>query len=378
MNLNEVVLVPTMLEYLQWVAQYKQLSPHTLQAYERDLRQLVLLVEQIFGIQTSDSGQDADVGSDDLSSDDLSRSGMEHLGAHHILQCVMSLHQHKHHPRSIARYLSSWRAWYGWLLDRKKIMHNPVQGIRAPKAGQRLPKALSVEQAVYLTSQMGGQKQSTFGATQSKEHDLECTQALGIADENPTKQALDVLLVRDAAIVELLYSSGLRLSELVGLDEHPVVINDAAGNDTGTGWLDLLQSQVHVLGKGKKPRIVPVGSAAIRAVMLWLAVRAQIPHVHRTSALFVGRNGTRLTGRSVQLRLAQHAQRLGLSTDVHPHMLRHSFASHLLQSSGEIRSVQEMLGHANLSTTQIYTTLDFQHLAHVYDQAHPRAKKKSS
>ena len=226
---------------------------------------------------------------------------------------------------------------------------NPVQGIRAPKAAKSLPKALSVDDAVRLAGTN--------------------TAAAGLQGVKPE------LLARDHALIELLYSSGLRVSEIVALDIVPPN-QHTPSEQQGDGWLDLTELQVHVLGKGSKPRIVPVGTPAAQAVRSWLDVRATVKGAARTPALFIGQNGTRLTTRSVQLRLGKYAQALGLPVHVHPHMLRHSFATHILQSSGDLRAVQEMLGHANLSATQIYTALDFQHLAKIYDAAHPRAKKK--
>ena len=173
---------------------------------------------------------------------------------------------------------------------------------------------------------------------------------------------------RDAAMVELLYGCGLRVGELVGLD--------AQASNTAKGWLDLEGGEAHVLGKGSKRRSVPIGSKALEAVHAWLAIRDEGVSSEVQSALFIGRHGTRLTAQGIWQRLKQRSLKAGLSTPVHPHMLRHSFASHVLQSSSDLRAVQELLGHANISTTQVYTRLDFQHLAKAYDAAHPRARKK--
>jgi integrase/recombinase XerC len=205
--------------------------------------------------------------------------------------------------------------------------------VRAPKAPKPLPKALSVDDSVQLAE---------------------------FADAN----ADPWLEARDAAIVELLYGCGLRVGELVGLD---VVASTAA-----RGWLDLDAGEAHVLGKGSKRRTVPVGKKAVVALRQWIATRGE----HEMPALFIGRNGTRLTAQSVWARLKRRSLLAGLSTPVHPHMLRHSFASHVLQSSQDLRAVQELLGHANITTTQVYTRLDFQHLAKAYDAAHPRAQRK--
>jgi len=182
------------------------------------------------------------------------------------------------------------------------------------------------------------------------------------ANQDPWLQA------RDAAMVELLYGSGLRVSELTGLD----VVASAQAR----GWIDLESAQAHVLGKGGHRRSVPVGSAALAALRLWLAERSQTDRFSAQPALFIGQHGSRLTAQSIWQRLRQRARQAGLAAPVHPHMMRHSFASHLLQSSSDLRAVQELLGHANISTTQVYTRLDFQHLAKAYDSAHPRARKK--
>ena len=232
------------------------------------------------------------------------------------------------------------------VVHRQGLMaHNPVQDVRAPKAPKPLPKALGVDDAVRLAE---------------FEH----------AGGDPWLEA------RDAAMVELLYGCGLRVGELAGLDAIP----NANTQRLGRGWIDLDAGEAHVFGKGSKRRSVPVGVAATAALRAWLAQRAA-PFGGDASprldvALFVGQRGKRLTAQSIWLRLRQRSQQAGLTTPVHPHMLRHSFASHLLQSSGDLRAVQELLGHANITTTQVYTRLDFQHLAKVYDAAHPRARKK--
>jgi integrase/recombinase XerC len=223
---------------------------------------------------------------------------------------------------------------------------NPADGIKAPKAPKPLPKALAVDQAVALAVQG---PPNTDGASSRD------------AAEAPWLHA------RDHAMVELLYSSGLRSAELLGLDVQASV--------QALGWIDLQAGEAHVLGKGSKRRIVPVGRAALTALNTWLALRDQLKPP-KDEALFISRLGSRLTAMQLRNRLKQIGQQAGLSTHVHPHMLRHSFASHLLQSSGDLRAVQELLGHAHITTTQVYTKLDFQHLAKVYDAAHPRAKPK--
>ena len=254
----------------------------------------------------------------------------------HIRRWAAALHATGLAPRSIALVLSAWRGLYRWLGREGAIDHNPVDGVRAPKAARPLPKALSVDHAVALAER-----------------------ADAAADP-----ALDA---RDHCIVELLYGCGLRVSELVGLDLR--------ASAQAAGWIDAADASAQVLGKGGKRREVPVGGAALRALATWLALRPQIAGAAET-ALLVSRRGTRLSAGQVRKRLTQRAIQAGLPTHVHPHMLRHSYASHLLQSSGDLRAVQELLGHANIATTQVYTKLDFGHLSKVYDAAHPRAKRK--
>jgi integrase/recombinase XerC len=263
---------------------------------------------------------------------------------HHVRRYAAALHAEGLQARSIALTLSAWRGLYRWLAREGRIGHNPVDGVRAPKAGRPLPKALSVDQAVALVT------------------------------TPPPSKTVPALTARDHAIVELLYSSGLRVSELVGLDRQP--------GPRAAGWVDAAEGLVQVLGKGGKRRSVPVGAPALAALARWQAERAAWPSVTRgpaatEPALFVSRRGTRLSTSQVRSRLAQLAKAAALPTRVHPHTLRHSFASHLLQSSGDLRAVQELLGHASISTTQIYTRLDHQALAKVYDAAHPRARRKA-
>jgi len=257
------------------------------------------------------------------------------LKAPQLRRGLMQLHAQELAPRSIARTLSAWRSYYAWLARRGTIALNPADGLRAPKRPRTLPKALGIDQAAAL---------------------LDGTGATAAASA-----AAGPLLVRDAAMFELFYSSGLRLSELVSLD--------------WPGGLDPATGEVTITGKRQKTRTVPVGDKALAALQAWLVERPALVREGQP-ALFLGRNGTRLTPRQVANRLAQWAQRQGVGVHVHPHMLRHSFASHVLQSSGDLRAVQEMLGHASISATQIYTHLDFQHLAKIYDSAHPRAKNK--
>ena len=254
----------------------------------------------------------------------------------HIRRWVAQMHGAGRSGRGIALILSGWRGFYTWLGRQGLVDSNPVQDVRAPKAAKPLPKALSVDDSVQLA-------------------------AYADAEADPWLEA------RDSAMVELLYGCGLRVGELVGLD--------AAASSGARGWIDLQAAEAHVLGKGSKRRTVPVGSKAMLALEQWLAVREQAgPQAQ--AALFVGRHGTRLTAQAIWQRLKRRSLLAGLATPVHPHMLRHSFASHVLQSSGDLRAVQELLGHANITTTQVYTRLDFQHLAKAYDAAHPRAHRK--
>lgn len=230
--------------------------------------------------------------------------------------------------KSIARALSAWRGYFDYLIHHKGYKTNPVTGLRAPKSPKSLPQALSTDLAVKFVDIPGD----------------------GILER------------RDRAMFELFYSSGLRLSELVNLD---------------TDQLDFTEGTVVVTGKGNKTRIIPVGSHALQAINDWLALRAGIKLQDQSAkAMFVTQQGRRITPRAIQYRMKEWAIKQGININMHPHLLRHSFASHVLQSSQDLRAVQEMLGHANISTTQVYTHLDFQHLATIYDKAHPRAKKK--
>ena len=287
----------------------------------------------------------------------------------HIRRWVAQMHSGGRSGRGIALIMSGWRGFYAWLGRQGLVTSNPVQDVRAPKAPKPLPKALGVDDAVQLAS---FKKDSTLRSIDGGYSPIS-----PINESSQARTEAAFLELRDAAMVELLYSSGLRVGELIGLDAQA----SAAGNAAGQGWIDLQAAQAHVCGKGRKWRAVPVGRHAIAALEVWLQARSDFVAAHASSdavsdALFVGRNGTRLTAQSVWSRLRSRSLQAGLSTPVHPHMLRHSFASHMLQSSGDLRAVQELLGHANISTTQVYTRLDFQHLAKAYDAAHPRAKLK--
>jgi integrase/recombinase XerC len=257
------------------------------------------------------------------------KTPLREVDSRQVRRFVSQLHAAGLSGRSLALTLSAWRGLYKWLARQHGFSANPVQGVRAPKSPRYLPKALSVEQVQQLL----------------ESPDLEAPEAL-----------------RDRAMFELLYSSGLRLAELVSLNAED-------------GGLDLKQAEVTITGKGSKTRTVPVGTRAREALRDWLKSRALLA-APQERALFVGARGRRIAPGTVQARLRAWAKRQGLGASVHPHMLRHSFASHVLQSSQDLRAVQEMLGHASISTTQVYTHLDFQALAKVYDAAHPRARKK--
>ena len=305
------------LRYLDFVRFEKRLAARTLALYAEDLHKL-----QAFA---TEAGQP-----------------LTQVQSAHVRRWIAGMHSQGRSPRGIALILSGWRGFYHWLAQEPLIAHNPVEGVRAPKAAKPLPKALPVDAAMQLA---------------------DFHKPAGAAGDEAGWQEL-----RDALLVELLYGAGLRVGELVGLD--------AVASPEALGWLDLGDAQAHVLGKGSKRRSVPLGSQAIAAARAWLAARATLPVAARTPALLIGRNGTRLTAQSIWQKLRLRSQQAGLATPVHPHMLRHSYASHMLQSSGDLRAVQELLGHANISTTQIYTRLDFQHLAKVYDAAHPRAHRR--
>jgi integrase/recombinase XerC len=255
---------------------------------------------------------------------------------HHIRRWAAQLHAGGLAPRSVALALSAWRGFYRWLGRDGLVAANPVEGVRAPRAPKPLPKALSVDHAVALVEHRG-------------------------AGGDPA------LAARDACVAELLYGCGLRVGEVTGLD--------VTASAEAAGWIDASDASAHVLGKGRKRRSVPVGGPALQSLEAWLALRDGLARPGE-AALFVSRRGTRLTPSQLRSRLKAQAIAAGVPTHVHPHMLRHSFASHLLQSSGDLRAVQELLGHANITTTQVYTKLDFGHLSKVYDAAHPRARKR--
>lgn len=290
--------------YLDELAQQRRQSPHTVSNYRRDLHVLAGLIAE--------------------SSDSITYCTLQ---GHHIRRFMAQLHARGLGGRSLARMLSAWRGFYRWLGLRGEVSANPVEGVKAPKSPRALPKVLSPDEANRLLDHAGG----------------------------------DCLELRDQAMFELFYSSGLRLAELAALDL--ACLHDVA------------EGEIKVFGKRGKERHVPVGGKAREAIERWAQQRALVALPEET-ALFVGQRGARIHPRVIEERLKQRALTQGLPVNVHPHMLRHSFASHMLQSSGDLRAVQEMLGHASIASTQVYTHLDFQHLAQVYDKAHPRAKRK--
>lgn len=287
--------------FVTWLAVERQLSPHTVSGYRRDCQQLAAWCA------------DADI------------HRLDAIDTQHVRSCLAALHRAGRGGRSLQRWLSAVRSLFDYGLRRGWLRHNPALGISAPRSGRKLPKTLDADVASRFVTVPGD----------------------------------DWLSLRDRALVELLYSSGLRLAEITGLD---------------LPHLDLADASLRVTGKGRKERQLPIGRQALAALRAWLKVRDQRADPD-CGAVFVSRNGRRLAPRSIQERLRRLSIHQGMDEPVHPHMLRHSFASHLLESSGDLRAVQELLGHANLSTTQVYTHLDFQHLAGVYDSAHPRARK---
>lgn len=307
----EPALPPLVVRYLTHVRVEKRLAPRTVALYTLDLEKLQAQAERA-GVALTDVG---------------------HM---QIRRWVAQMHGAGRSGRGIALILSGWRGFYTWLGREGLVSGNPVQDVRAPKAPKPLPKSLSVDEAVQLASYQaeGGQG-------------------------DPQLEA------RDHCITELLYSCGLRIGELVALDVR--------ASAQALGWVDIDAAEAHVLGKGGKRRSVPVGGKALQALQAWLDARSRWSLSGTGDALFINQRGTRLTPQHIRVRLKQRSFNAGLATPVHPHMLRHSFASHILQSSGNLRAVQELLGHANITSTQVYTRLDFQHLAKVYDAAHPRA-----
>ncbi len=304
-------LAPDFQDYLQHARVQQRLSPRTLRLYTDGLLRLQAMLAEAA-----------------LPARSLTLAQARRLAA--------LLHREGLAPKSIALLLSVWRSAYRWLGLQGRVALNPFDGLRAPKAPKPLPKALGVDDAVQLAA---------------------------FTPEDVPDSRLEA---RDRALVELLYGCGLRAAELTSLD--------AQASAQAAGWVDLQACEVHVLGKGGKRRSTPLGRAAADALRDWLTVRPQLA-APGEPALFVGARGHRIAGSTLRAMLGARAVAAGSPAHVHPHMLRHSFASHLLQSSGDLRAVQELLGHAHITTTQVYTQLDHQHLARIYDAAHPRAKK---
>ncbi len=292
-------------EFIRKLRTERHYSPRTLAAYQHDLQKLACFCEQ---------------------EEIANWVGLEQA---HIRRYIAGRHRQGISSKTLQRELSASRSFFAWQLKNKNLKHNPAIDVRAPRSGRKLPETLDADQAMQLLE----------------------------------TQPQDVLLVRDHAMLELFYSSGLRLSELAALNLRE---------------LDLNEGMVKVIGgKGAKDRRVPVGKKARVALNRWLDRRAELVSGSQP-ALFLTRRGTRMGVRNIQLRVKDWARRQGLDKNLHPHMLRHSFASHILESSHDLRAVQELLGHEDIATTQIYTHLDFQHLAEVYDKTHPRARKKKS
>ncbi len=320
--------------FLRHLAEERRQSEHTVAAYRRDLAYLQQLSAELPGRECEKGGGIPFTG----------------LQTPHIRRFVSILHGKGISGRSLGRILSSWRGFFRWLGRRGEAEHNPVVGVHAPKHPKALPKALSVDEAnALLQPSVANPAGNTTTADAQKKR------------EKDDDGAATCIACRDQAIFELFYSSGLRLAELAALDLDCLT--------------DLAAGEIRVLGKRNKTRIVPVGDVAVKAVNAWIDRRHELADADE-NALFVGARGRRLAPRMIQKQLQRRALQNGLPTHVHPHMLRHSFASHMLQASGDLRAVQEMLGHASIASTQVYTHLDFEHLSAVYDHAHPRAKRK--
>jgi integrase/recombinase XerC len=309
--------------YVQLLTTSRRHTEGTLKNYSRDLARLPIL---------------------------SNNSDLASVQMHDLRRCIVQMNKEGLHGKSISHALSVWRGFYDWMFQQGRVAANPAVGLKAPRTAKPLPKALSVDNAVQLAS-FTGDTEGSGGMT--------------------------VIANRDHAMVELMYSCALRRAELVSLDWR--YVKSAAYESES--WFDADTQEVHIIGKGSKRRLVPVGEKALNALHLWIARRGELLQIssseNANAAMFLGQQGERINAGVVHARVKIMAIQAGLPTGVHPHMLRHSAASHLLQSSGDLRAVQEYLGHANISTTQIYTKLDWQHLAKFYDAAHPRAKRKS-
>lgn len=343
--LADTPLAPRLEQHVQHLRVHKRLAERTLTMYREAFARL-----QAFAAQQG--------------------VALEAVSTPQVRRWMAALHGQGLAPRSIAIILSAWRGFYRQLGRDALVAFNPVDGVRAPKAGRPLPKALAVDQATALADHRPQAAKGSGSGSGS---------GTGGQAAGPAQAAA---AARDHAIIELLYGCGLRVGELVGLDVSAALRSSTAAPSApgpaateAPGWIDLADATVHVTGKGSKRRSVPVGGPAVLAVREWLAHRPLLARPGEP-ALFVGARGARLNPRTLREQLARHARAAGLSTHVHPHMLRHSFATHLLQSSGDLRAVQELLGHSSITTTQVYTRLDFGHLSKVYDAAHPRAKRQ--
>lgn len=319
--MNQAAIYTCIQQWLDYLVLNKRYSQHTVNAYRQDLVHLCSM---------------------------FTEENLSTLTEHNIRHAIATLRSQGLSPKSLSRILAAWRGFFGWYAPKIGLKSNPAKNIKAPKAARKLPNSLSVEQAQVL---------------------------LDRPNLPAPKNAIEW---RDQAMFEILYSSGLRLSELISLDH--VFTNTP--DYQSSSWIQFESKDAVITGKGNKTRIVPIGTKAIQAVNKWLEYRPEIfakcknQSLSNQAALFLGTRGARISPRVVQIQLDKLAVKAGLPVAIHPHSLRHSFASHVLQSSQDLRAVQEMLGHSNISTTQIYTQLDFQHLASVYDKAHPRANKK--
>lgn len=319
--MNQTVIYTCIQEWLDYLSHNKRYSKHTVNAYKQDLSHLC---------------------------NTFSESSLSDLNEHDIRHAIAKLRSQGLSPKSLSRTLAAWRGFFNWYAPKIGLQSNPAKHIKAPKAARKLPNSLSVEQAQLLL------------------------------DRPELPEPNSAIEWRDQAMFETLYSSGLRLSELISLDY--VFVNTPEYESSS--WIQLESKDAVIMGKGNKTRIVPLGTKAIQAIQKWLEFRPELQAkckdntADNKAALFLGARGARISPRVVQVQLDKLALKAGLPVSIHPHSLRHSFASHILQSSQDLRAVQEMLGHSNISTTQIYTQLDFQHLASVYDKAHPRANKK--
>lgn len=322
-NFKKISLRKPLSDWLSFIYTNLRYSKNTFNNYKHDLSLLNGLVDEI-----------------NISLEDIKTENIRCFFAKRHSQGIS--------PRGISRTLSVWRSFYNWWGPKVNMINNPASGIHSPKATRPLPKSLSVDQMKNFLDN----------------------------SKNNADRSSDYIMIRDQAIFELLYSSGLRLSELISID----LKYENNTNYKSTSWIELNQSEVIVLGKGNKQRKLPVGTVALKSIKKWIDLRDKFvlstSSISDRCALFLGIRGKRISPRVIQMQLLKLSKKSNLSMHISPHMIRHSFASHLLQSSQNLRAVQELLGHKTISTTQIYTKLDFQHLASVYDKTHPRAIRK--